>query len=202
MRGILMYHSIDPTGSPISMAPEVFQRQLDWLAEERVRVVGLAELLELPDDAEAVALTFDDAFANFESEAWPRLAERELPATLFVVSGEVGRTNRWGGTGRAAIPELPLMDWAGLERVARAGVSIGTHSRTHPRFYGLDRGRLERELCGARPIARGVLSLTDGDALQGRIRWSDYSYIATADSACAASIVCSRDILVEGAQID
>jgi len=60
----------------------------------------------------------------------------------------------------------------------------------------------ERELCGARPIARGVLSLTDGDALQGRIRWSDYSYIATADSACAASIVCSRDILVEGAEID
>ncbi len=60
----------------------------------------------------------------------------------------------------------------------------------------------ERELCGPRPMARGVLSLTDGDALQGRIRWSDYSYIATADSACSADIVCARDILVEGAEID
>ena len=38
MRAILTYHSIDDSGSPISIAPADFRRHLDWLTSGRVPV--------------------------------------------------------------------------------------------------------------------------------------------------------------------
>ena len=96
MRAILTYHSIDDSGSPISVAPEEFRAHVRWLSSGLVRVVPLAELVTLPPEEEAVAITFDDAFQNFASVAAPLLYEHGLPATLFVVSGRVGRDNAWG----------------------------------------------------------------------------------------------------------
>ena len=38
MRAILTYHSIDESGSPISVDPDAFRRHVRWLASGRVRV--------------------------------------------------------------------------------------------------------------------------------------------------------------------
>ena len=102
MRAILMYHSIDPSGSVISVGTDEFRRHADWLAAGHVNVVSIDRLLELEDEDEGVAITFDDAIDNFGSVAWPILRERELPATVFVVPGHVGESNRWGG--RSCVP--------------------------------------------------------------------------------------------------
>ena len=86
MRAILTYHSVDESGSPISIAPAAFRRHVAWLAAHGPRVVSVDELLRLPPTAAAVALTFDDAFVNFADLAWPLLREHRLPATVFVPS--------------------------------------------------------------------------------------------------------------------
>jgi peptidoglycan/xylan/chitin deacetylase (PgdA/CDA1 family) len=149
MRAILTWHSVDSSGSPISVSPEEFQRQVRWLASGSVRVVGLEELLDLDDAAPAVALTFDDGFANFATEAAPLLRQHGLTATLFVVTEHVGGDNRWGGRTAPGIPVLPLLDWDALARLQEGGVALGAHTRTHPRLPGLDEGALERELAQA-----------------------------------------------------
>lgn len=145
MRAILTWHSIDPSGSVISVPREVFRRQLAWLASGGPRVVSVEALLAMPEDADAVALTFDDGFANFESEAAPLLAEHDLPATVFVVAGQVGRDNRWPGSADP-VPALPLMDWDALGRIRRAGVSIGSHSWSHPRLPALEGAALAEQV--------------------------------------------------------
>ena len=94
MRAIITWHSVDPSGSPISVPQEVFRRQLAWLASGHVRVVSVPELRALSDTTNAAALTFDDGFANFATEAMPLLHERGLPATLFIVTDHVGSDNR------------------------------------------------------------------------------------------------------------
>lgn len=149
MRAILTFHSLDPSGSPISIEPGVFRRQLDWLAAAGVRVVSVNQLLGLSDQAPCVALTFDDGFANFSTQAAPLLLERGLPATLFVVTGHVGRDNRWHGRGDARVPVLPLLDWEELGRLRESGIVLGAHTRTHPRLTRLDEPMLEGELAGA-----------------------------------------------------
>jgi peptidoglycan/xylan/chitin deacetylase (PgdA/CDA1 family) len=85
MKAIFTYHSIDRSGSPVSIAPEVFRGHLDWLASRNTPVVPLTELMALPDDAEAIALTFDDALASVAAEAAPMLVDYGFPATVFVV---------------------------------------------------------------------------------------------------------------------
>lgn len=163
VRAILTYHSIDPSGSPVSIDREVFARHVRWLAASDVRVVPLDELLALPPRTDAVALTFDDAFANFGTEAWPLLAEHGLPATLYVVTDHAGGANDWGGAPAPGIPTLPLLGWDALGALAEAGVTLGVHGRRHVAAYGLARPQLEDELLGARARIRQETGVRCGD---------------------------------------
>ena len=56
MRAILTYHSIDESGSPISISEQVFRSQIAWLAKGHVKVVSLETLMGMPASANAVAL--------------------------------------------------------------------------------------------------------------------------------------------------
>jgi peptidoglycan/xylan/chitin deacetylase (PgdA/CDA1 family) len=148
MRAILTYHAVDPSGSPISVDEVTFRRHALWLASGAVRVCALAELLLQPEDADAVALTFDDGFDSFAERAWPVLRDHGLTATVFVVSDHAGGTNAWGGRAAPGIPILPLMRWETLGRLAEAGVALGAHSRTHRDLRGASPNELEDELAG------------------------------------------------------
>lgn len=155
MRAILTWHSLDRSGSPISVTPEEFQRQVAWLSGGLVRVVSVEELLGMTDDVAAVALTFDDGFVNFAKEAFPRLRQHGLPVTLFIVTGHVGRDNRWGGRGDPGIPVLPLLDWDALGRLRDEGVTLGAHTRTHPHLSRCGAAELQAELVlGAEEMQR------------------------------------------------
>jgi peptidoglycan/xylan/chitin deacetylase (PgdA/CDA1 family) len=147
MKAIFTYHSIDDSDSVISVDTDTFRRQVDWLCSEGVPIRSLSDVIE-SDCAEGVALTFDDGFENFATEAWPILNSYGVPATVFVASGRVGRENDWDADD-PRIPRLPLMDWSTISDLATAGVEVGGHSHTHPDLRGLagDPLRVELEAC-------------------------------------------------------
>jgi peptidoglycan/xylan/chitin deacetylase (PgdA/CDA1 family) len=99
---ILMYHRvaeprIDPWG--LAVRPRHFEQHLAILRRSRC-VLSMRELVQrlerrtLP--ANAVAVTFDDGYADTLQEARPRLAATSSPATLFLTTGAVGqRTEYW-----------------------------------------------------------------------------------------------------------
>jgi peptidoglycan/xylan/chitin deacetylase (PgdA/CDA1 family) len=171
MRAILTYHSIDASGSVISVSPELFRRQIEWLARSGIRVVRLEALVasvrpshaerfqsdasDRPGDpdpepgrAGEVAVTFDDAFANFASDAWPVLEAHGVPVTVFVPAAHVGGVNGWE-TGSGGAPVLPLMDWTTLSELAARGVTIGSHGLQHPDLRGMTDAGLEEEVAGS-----------------------------------------------------
>jgi peptidoglycan/xylan/chitin deacetylase (PgdA/CDA1 family) len=94
---ILMYHRVAaPRVDPWELAvpPDVFAAQLDVLRTTRVplpmsRFVARARRGALP--ARAVAVTFDDGYADTLREARPRLAAAGVPATLFLATAFVGQ---------------------------------------------------------------------------------------------------------------
>lgn len=139
---ILTFHSLDRSRSVISFDPELFAARMEALAEHGPPVAPLAECLDRPG---TIALTFDDGFVNFASGAWPVLRRLGFPATLFVVSGRVGTTNGWDHLGAAA-PELPLLGWEELRRLAGEGVELGGHSHTHADLTATDEARLTEEI--------------------------------------------------------
>jgi peptidoglycan/xylan/chitin deacetylase (PgdA/CDA1 family) len=157
MRAILTYHSLDESGSPISVSPRSFRAQIAWLATSRVRVLPLGDCVAsaaVSPEEDAVAITFDDGCTNVASFAAPLLAAHGFPYTVFVVSGFVGRTNCWSGRSDPGIPELTLLSWNELGRLREAGAEIGAHTRTHSRLVRVGPEQVDDELSGsAREIA-------------------------------------------------
>lgn len=91
---VVMYHGVraDDAGYDnwCQLPESRFRWQLDYLARYH-RVVPVSRLVapaELPP--RAAAITFDDGYRNNLTRALPALAERRLPAAIFVVTGYLG----------------------------------------------------------------------------------------------------------------
>jgi peptidoglycan/xylan/chitin deacetylase (PgdA/CDA1 family) len=138
---ILTYHSLDETGSVISLRPEDFLNQMAALAASTTKVVPLQDILNHPG---AVAITFDDGFASFADRAVPVLEQFSFPATVFVVSGYCGGRNNWP-TQPGGVPQLSLMSWSALRDLPPA-ISFGAHTVTHPSLRTLSDRHLVYEV--------------------------------------------------------
>jgi peptidoglycan/xylan/chitin deacetylase (PgdA/CDA1 family) len=139
---ILTYHSLDDSGSVISTRPDVFRRQMEFLAASGVPVRPLPEVLDTPG---AVAITFDDGFRNLLDNAIPVLEKHRFPATIFVVGAHCGGRNDWPTQPVGAVPDLPLLDWSDLAHLPDR-ISLGAHTMTHPHLGTLSPMECEREL--------------------------------------------------------
>jgi peptidoglycan/xylan/chitin deacetylase (PgdA/CDA1 family) len=139
---ILTYHSIDDSGSVISMPPATFRRHMNFLAEAGVPVVPLAQALTQPG---SVAITFDDGFANVIDHAVPVLAQHNFPATIFLVANYCGRQNNWPGQSYDKASILPLMSWEQAAALPKS-ITLGAHTVNHPDLARLDPAECEREL--------------------------------------------------------
>jgi peptidoglycan/xylan/chitin deacetylase (PgdA/CDA1 family) len=133
---ILMYHRVArlPAPDQLNVTPERFERQIAWLAAHR-RVVGLpaavAEIAGAGTLADSVVVTFDDGYLDNLENALPVLQRHGIPATIFVTSAFCGQSRRH--------PRYPdeagrlHLDWEEVRRLAALpGVTIGSHTRTHP----------------------------------------------------------------------
>lgn len=136
---ILTYHSLDESGSPISVSPRKFAAQMQSLADSGIPVLPLPEVLRAPG---SVAITFDDAFCSFYDSALPVLRRHKFPATVFVVTGMCGAFNDWNQLGYS-VPRLPLMTWDQIRAAAGEGIEFGAHTHTHE---VLRAGNAEREM--------------------------------------------------------
>jgi peptidoglycan/xylan/chitin deacetylase (PgdA/CDA1 family) len=88
---VLLYHRVadlDRDPYRLAVAPERFGRHLDLL-RRRFELVPLADALR-PGAGVRVAITFDDGYHDNASTGRELLAERDAPATVFVVAGAVG----------------------------------------------------------------------------------------------------------------
>ena len=147
---ILVYHSVAPhvpgetAGKrAYTVSPQAFEEQMRYLRDHHLDVVPLsalvAELEGGPAVPErAVVITFDDGWITQYRHAVPILRRFGYTATFFVFPNPVGRDSRF-------------MTWPQLLELQSQGMTIGSHSRTHPRMPRLPTPRaLADEVRGSR----------------------------------------------------
>lgn len=123
---VLLYHSIAETGAgdPWATGPDDFLADMEAVRSSgRVPLTATQFARMLHGDsrppATSILVTFDDGYADFLDRAVPVLQRLEIPATLFVTTGWVGKPSMLSA---AALHELQSVP----------SIEIGAHSVTHP----------------------------------------------------------------------
>ncbi len=143
---ILAYHQIvdddfDVNAAPVGDRPyclpaSTFAAQMDFLAQQQYVVMSLESLAESPtarcSQNRAVVITFDDGHVSNYTRAFPLLRERGWTATFFVVTNRIGQGD-W-------------LNWSQMREMSLGGMTIGSHTVTHPFLSQLSPQEIRWEL--------------------------------------------------------
>ena len=136
---ILTYHGIGTPGYGVNdLRPRDFERHLQIAVDDGWSFTTPAEVIAEPDKPQ-LALTFDDGLASVLGTALPVLRHHRIPATAFVVTG-------WAD---GQIPDnlrRIVLDWRGVSALQEGGMTLASHSVTHPDFGRLQSADARREL--------------------------------------------------------
>lgn len=126
---VLMYHYIEaPTASTtmkgLYLDPKIFADQLQSLEKNSYQTIFMSDLAisikkEKKLSGQNIALTFDDGYEDFYTQAFPLLKKYNSKATLYVI---INRLDTKGYLTRSQVKELAS---SGL-------VEIGSHTFNHP----------------------------------------------------------------------
>lgn len=148
---ILIYHSISPHNINQSaiqkyydVAPESFEKQLQYLRDNGYTVLGLdfladalTQTITLPQ--KSVVLTFDDGWENQFQRAYPLLKKYNYTATFFIFTHSIDSES--------------FLTWDQIRTMDDGGMTIGGHTRTHPYLPGItDPVILRREIIGGKSV--------------------------------------------------
>ena len=147
---ILTYHSIEDSGSVISVSPLQFEKQIRFLKKSGYKSLPIGEIVKfiknevvLPN--KAIVITFDDGYRNNFTHAFPIMDACGFTATIFLTTGHCGNSNNWPNQD-ASIPSLPMLNWEEVAEMSRYGYEFGAHTRSHPRLVHLNGNRAAREI--------------------------------------------------------
>ena len=177
----LAYHDVtidtpDLSGESdfFSVSVRSFERQLEIIQGLNLSGSSIADVLA--QRANAVAISFDDGDVGQAVRAFPALYTRRMTATFFV-------TTSWVGDRKHA-------SWSQLREMRAAGMSIQSHTHTHPFLSELDKHRLRDELRRSREILdehleqrTTMIAFPGGDpprpSLRHLLREEGYDVVAT-----------------------
>lgn len=131
---ILMYHHLQVVPPEqkgnlrgLSVSPEEFEQQVAYLAAHNYHTIYFADLVAylhkgcaLPDNP--IILTFDDAWVEQYTVAFPILQKYRMVGTFFPPTNWVDRAK-------------VVLSWAQVAEMSTGGMEFGSHTQTHWLMY-------------------------------------------------------------------
>ncbi|CTP84007.1 polysaccharide deacetylase [Xanthomonas translucens pv. poae] len=161
---IFMYHNIAQAPRQLQVyrslyvAPARFARQMRLLRRLGYRGVSMSDAMPYlrgERHGRIAVLTLDDGYLDNLHAALPVLQGLGFSATVYAVSGSIGRHNTWDAD-KLGI-EKPLMSLAELRQWQRSGMEVGAHTRSHPRLTACSDAVLREEIGGCKRALEDLL---------------------------------------------
>lgn len=100
----------------------------------------------LSDDKHRIAVTFDDGFKSVVDSALPIMAEKRIPATIFVTTGCLGRRPNWITDPKHPNFSEVVLSKQEIGKLPFDLICIGSHCVNHRNLSQLDCGEAMVEL--------------------------------------------------------
>lgn len=187
-RIVLLYHSVG--SGPNSIAPQLFQSQMAWLAEH-ADVLPLDDFLAGAGSKQIrVSIGFDDGYASVADHAEPILRDLNLPATVYINTGWIGDSVRL--TSDSFLGHYPgeqFMSWKDVQGLVHRGWTIGSHGVEHIDLTTVEASTLTAELGASKLTIEDRLNVTCHHFAYtwGRFNKTVQSEVANAGYRTAAS---------------
>ncbi|PIS28020.1 MAG: hypothetical protein COT43_07490 [Candidatus Marinimicrobia bacterium CG08_land_8_20_14_0_20_45_22] len=102
------------------------------------------------DDPMAIAITFDDGYQNIYEYAFPILEEFSAPATVFIITDYIGKSNDWDS--HLGWIHFRHLNSAEIVKLYEKGWEIGSHGKSHRSLVGLKTDEIWMELAHSKEI--------------------------------------------------
>lgn len=144
---VLVYHHIKEHAQhesaafhAMTVSPRTLDTQLTYLTQNKYVVISYGDLVRcvqkgIPIPTKSVVLTFDDRWHNQYSNAYPLLLKHNMTATFFIV---------------ATADAQGLMSWNELREMKSHGMTIASHTFSHPHLPRCTERSLANELVVSR----------------------------------------------------
>ncbi len=154
-----MYHSVaENSHDPTSVSVKAFRDQVSWLLDHGFEPLPLDVMVSLLRKGahralnRKVAFTFDDGYRDFLTAALPVLLNHKAPATVFIVTGMLGKRASWIRKGE----HIQLMSEDEIKYIKSQGISLGSHTMTHANLKAVKKQELYWQLTESRAKLLGL----------------------------------------------
>lgn len=186
---ILMYHHIrnyndpnDSIGTNLSVSPENFKVQIDYLKNNGYTTITFADFLAFPTKKlpeKPIILTFDDGYSDAFGGAYLPLKQNGQVGVFYIISGFLGR------------PEHLTALQVG--EMSTGGMEIGSHTVDHPNLTKISLDKVNKELTSSKATLEAITGKTvtsfcypagqNNAAVDAAVKNSGYSTASTTYTA-------------------
>ncbi len=134
-----------------------FEQQMRYLKEQGYQSISIDQALDPENfqDRKRVVITFDDSYESAYSHVFPILQDHGFTASIFVITGYVGKYNEWDvNWGR----KFKHLSWDQIKEMKEYGFSFGSHTVNHPDLTKLEKRFIEYELKRSKQMLEDRLS--------------------------------------------
>ncbi len=133
---------MDAEEARLACSPSLFRAQLSFLKENNYNFFSLSEAVnwierKLPIPERSIIVTLDDGYLDNYKNAFPILSDLKVPATIFLVSDYMGKTNEWMARS-SPNSNKTLLSWHQIHEMKKQGISFGGHTKHHVRLTDID----------------------------------------------------------------
>ena len=146
---ILMYHHIqnfsdpnDQIGTNLSVSPENFKLQMDFLKNNGYTTVGFGDLINQTLPEKPVIVTFDDGYSDAEV-AYEILKANDQVGTFYIISNRIDQ------------PEYLSKNQ--IINFANNKMTIGSHTAHHPDLTKINSEKLAKELAESKTAIENII---------------------------------------------
>lgn len=196
---ILLYHNVGRDGAYLTVTPENFAAQIDFLVKNKYNIISLRDLADNLAHGHSikprtVVLTFDDGFTGIYDFVFPVLRERHLPATFFIATDLVG-----GSLRLSSGHNLPVMSWEQIWEIGGTPhLEVAPHSLSHRELISLSYDKMVEEIQKSRSVLEEKLGRRSNFFAYPRGKWTAEAVKILKDKEFSAAVTVAQGLVAAG----